>query len=80
MEVFQAGQAALDYSRDNAFDAALLDIHLPDLSGLEVSRAISAPKPTETISPLIIFSGDSSLDTSPRYAPMSEPPFSSANR
>jgi CheY-like chemotaxis protein len=59
--VFQAGQPALDFSRENSFDAVLLDIHLPDLSGLEVSRQLRKTHGNDL--PIIIFSGDSSLDT-----------------
>jgi DNA-binding response OmpR family regulator len=59
--VFQEGQPALDYSRENAFDAVLLDIHLPDLSGLEISRQLRQIHGNEL--PIIIFSGDTSLET-----------------
>jgi len=60
-QVFQTGQAALDYSHENHVDAALLDIHLPDMSGLEISRQLRQNHGIDL--PIIIVSGDSSLDT-----------------
>jgi two-component system, sensor histidine kinase RpfC len=59
--VFQAGQPALDFSRDNCLDAALIDIHLPDLSGLEVTRQLRQTHGKDL--PIILFSGDSSIET-----------------
>jgi DNA-binding response OmpR family regulator len=58
--VFQAGQPALDYIRDNRPDLALIDIHLPDVSGLEIARQLRQTHGSSL--PIIICSGDSSLD------------------
>jgi DNA-binding response OmpR family regulator len=58
--VFQSGQPALDYIRDNRPDLALIDIHLPDVSGLEIARQIRQTHGSKL--PIIICSGDSSLD------------------
>ncbi len=60
-KTFQAGRPALDYIRDHCPDIALLDIHLPDISGLELSRQLR--KIHGNSLPIIIFSGDSSIDT-----------------
>jgi CheY-like chemotaxis protein len=59
--IFQAGQPALEYSKTNCPDAALVDIHLPDLSGLEVTRQLRQIHGNEL--PIIVFSGDSSIET-----------------
>jgi two-component system sensor histidine kinase RpfC len=59
--VFTAGAPALAFSQDNRFEAALIDIHLPDLSGLEISRQLRQTHGSEM--PIIIFSGDNSLET-----------------
>jgi CheY-like chemotaxis protein len=59
--VFQAGQPALDFSKTNCPDAALIDIHLPDLSGLEVTRQLRQTHGNDL--PIIVFSGDSSIET-----------------
>jgi CheY-like chemotaxis protein len=59
--VFQSGQPALDYIRLNRPDAALIDIHLADLSGLEISRQLRQTHGLDL--PIIIMSGDSSIET-----------------
>jgi len=59
--IFQAGQPALDYIRDHRPEAALIDIHLPDLSGLEISRQLRKTHGDDL--PIVIFSGDTSIDT-----------------
>ncbi len=60
-KAFQAGQPALDYIRDHCPDIALIDIHLPDISGLQLSRELRKIHGQNL--PIIIFSGDSSIDT-----------------
>jgi two-component system, sensor histidine kinase RpfC len=59
--IFNAGQPALDYIREHRPEAALIDIHLPDLSGLEVSRQLRLTHGKDL--PIIIFSGDTSIET-----------------
>jgi DNA-binding response OmpR family regulator len=59
--IFQAGQPALDYLNENCPDVALIDVHLPDLSGLEVSRRLRE-KHGQSL-PIIIFSADTSMET-----------------
>jgi DNA-binding response OmpR family regulator len=58
--VFQSGQPALDYLRQNRPEIALIDIHLPDIPGLEIARQIREIHGASL--PIIICSGDSSLD------------------
>ena len=55
------GVEGLEKARGAAFDAAVVDIHLPDLSGLVVSqmlRDILGPR-----TPIIVLSGDTSMTT-----------------
>jgi len=65
--VFHAAQPALDFAAknpaagDNPFAAALLDIHLPDLSGLDLAKELR--KSLGAKIPIIILSGDTSIDT-----------------
>ncbi|HEX4054176.1 MAG TPA: response regulator [Tepidisphaeraceae bacterium] len=59
--VFQSAQPALEFIRGNCPDIALIDLHLPDLSGLELSRELRQTHGDGL--PIIIFSGDSSLET-----------------
>jgi DNA-binding response OmpR family regulator len=59
--VFTAGAPALEFGRHNPFEAALIDIHLPDMSGLEISRQLRETHGSEV--PIIVFSGDNSLET-----------------
>jgi len=58
--VFQSGQPALDFIRQNRPEIALIDIHLPDIPGLEIARQIRELHGATL--PIIICSGDSSLD------------------
>jgi DNA-binding response OmpR family regulator len=48
-------------ARGAAFDAAVVDIHLPDLSGLIVSQKLRELLGPET--PIIVLSGDTSMPT-----------------
>lgn len=59
--VFHEGQAALHYVRDHPTDIALIDIHLPDISGLDVSRQIRRCHGDGV--PIIILSGDNDVAT-----------------
>jgi CheY-like chemotaxis protein len=59
--IFQSAQSALDFMRENCPDIALIDIHLPDRSGLEIAREIRQTHGDDL--PIIIVSGDSSIDT-----------------
>jgi DNA-binding response OmpR family regulator len=42
VRTYDTGSGALDAARDRAFDLAILDVMLPDISGLEVCRRIRA--------------------------------------
>lgn len=52
-----SGAEALEQVDRTAFDLVLMDVHLPDASGIEVSRQILARRPTQKI---IVLSSDSS--------------------
>jgi DNA-binding response OmpR family regulator len=57
---FGTGLEALSYAQGEPPDAAVVDIHLPDISGLILSsklRDLLGPTP-----PIIILSGDTSLE------------------
>jgi CheY-like chemotaxis protein len=58
--VFYSGAPAIEYCRTNCPDAALIDIHLPDISGLDLSLHIRSRLGQEL--PIIIFSGDTSME------------------
>ncbi|MDP9172245.1 MAG: response regulator [Planctomycetota bacterium] len=59
--VFDAGLPAVEYLRDHCPDIALIDIHLPDISGLELSKQLRDFHGNDV--PVIILSGDTSIDT-----------------
>ena len=54
------GGDAVDYARHHQVDAAVVDIHLPDLSGLVVTQKLRE-RLGPTI-PIIILSGDTSME------------------
>lgn len=56
VELFTAacGQAALDLCRQHRFDAVLLDIQLPDISGIEVARQLRQ-LPSYQFTPILAF-------------------------
>jgi DNA-binding response OmpR family regulator len=58
--VCHSGQEALVYIRDHAPAAAVLDIHLPDLSGLVLSSKLRERLGAGP--PIIILSGDTSME------------------
>jgi CheY-like chemotaxis protein len=59
---FSRGEPALTYLREHSVPrAALVDIHLPDISGLDVTRQIRQSFGNDL--PIIILSGDTSIDT-----------------
>lgn len=51
------GQDAIDSAEANAPDAVLLDLLLPDVSGIAVGRALRASTTTRDV-PIVIISGD----------------------
>ena len=59
--VVHRGGDALEAARTIAFDAAFVDIHLPDLSGLVVSRKLR--EQLRPGAPIIVLSGDTSMQT-----------------
>ena len=55
------GGDAVEYAQNHPVDAAVVDIHLPDLSGLLVSQKLRERLGPDT--PIIVLSGDTSLET-----------------
>jgi DNA-binding response OmpR family regulator len=55
------GADAVAYAQNNRVDAAVVDIHLPDLNGLLVTQKLRERLGPET--PIIILSGDTSMET-----------------
>ena len=55
------GQAAINYATIHPVSAVILDIHLPDISGLIVSQRLRDRLGPKT--PIIILSGDGSMET-----------------
>ena len=55
------GHEGLEQARRSSFDAAVVDIHLPDLSGLVVSQKLRELLGPDT--PIIVLSGDTSMTT-----------------
>src|SRR5438067_11184764 len=52
-----AGQDAIDSARANVPDAVLLDLRLPDVSGIAVGRALREAASTHDV-PIVVISGD----------------------
>ena len=55
------GTDAVEYAQNNPIAAAVVDIHLPDISGLVVSQKLRDRLGPDT--PIIILSGDTSMET-----------------
>jgi len=55
------GQEALRQARAQQFDLILLDMHLPDISGLEVLRQLKLDETTQEI-PVIFLTGSNQLE------------------
>jgi signal transduction histidine kinase/CheY-like chemotaxis protein len=51
------GQQAIEYLRHSPCDLVLLDLHLPDVSGVDVLKAVRADPATASI-PVVVFSAD----------------------
>ncbi len=58
---FNSGNEALSYCDDHAVAAAIVDIHLPDLSGLILSQGLRQRMGPQK--PIIVVSGDTSMET-----------------
>lgn len=59
-KLFHTGQAVLDHQPAPPPAAAVIDIHLPDLSGLELARVLRNRLGDRV--PLILVSGDASME------------------
>ena len=72
--VAHRGQDGIERARAGGFAAAMVDIHLPDLSGLVVSQKLRELLGPNT--PIIVLSGDTSMQTlNPRAAANTDPVF-----
>ena len=60
MKSFESGKEAVEASYEEFFNLALIDIHLPDMKGLELLTKLRKTEP-EIIK--IIITGQASLDT-----------------
>jgi len=61
VSTFNAGLAALRHAGENRPDAAIIDIHLPDISGLVLTHRLRDLLGNDV--PLVILSGDTSMET-----------------
>lgn len=61
VDAFTSGRAALRHVAHSPPDAAVLDIHLPDINGLVLTQRLRELLGPQT--PLIILSGDTSMQT-----------------
>lgn len=53
VDVAMAGKAALEMFKPGEYDLVLLDIQLPDMTGLDISRALTKRYPREDLPPLV---------------------------
>ncbi|MGD0866609.1 MAG: response regulator transcription factor [Rhizomicrobium sp.] len=53
------GEEGLDLARQNAFDLVLLDLNLPDVSGIEVLKRL---RQANIATPVLVMSGDATTD------------------
>ena len=58
--IFQEGLAAIGYARECLPAAAIIDIHLPDISGLVLSRELRGILGPDA--PIVVLSGDASME------------------
>jgi len=61
VHAFETGLAALRHAAQSRPDAAVIDIHLPDINGLVLTQRLRDLHGPDT--PLIILSGDTSMQT-----------------
>ena len=61
VHAFETGLAALRHATDARPDAAIVDIHLPDINGLVLTQRLRDLLGPET--PLVVLSGDTSMET-----------------
>lgn len=53
VDVAMTGKAALEMFKPGEYDLVLLDIQLPDMTGLDISRELTKRYPREDLSPLV---------------------------
>ncbi|MGZ3371018.1 MAG: response regulator, partial [Caulobacteraceae bacterium] len=54
------GEEALEVARHYEYDAILMDLNLPDISGVDVLRKLRLNK---VVTPVLVLSGQTDLDT-----------------
>ena len=59
--VHHTGNAALRHARGNHISAAIVDVHLPDLNGLVLSKSLR--EHIGMTAPIFVVSGDTSMET-----------------
>jgi CheY-like chemotaxis protein len=62
-----SGQEALDQLKRQRFDAVLMDIHMPGLGGIEVTRRIRDSLGPERDTPVIALTADAASRTRAQY-------------
>jgi len=55
-----SGREGLDLLRNSEADVAVIDVHMPDMSGLELAAAVRSRTSTPAV---ILISGDDSVET-----------------
>ena len=57
------GEEALDLLADTTLDAAIIDLHMPDLSGLDVMRQARIMQAGRARTPIVVLSADVTVET-----------------
>lgn len=60
IETFETGQSGLEYIRSGKADVVLLDLNLPEISGLEILKIIKKEQP---LLPVIVITGQNDIST-----------------
>ncbi|EIT7651300.1 aerobic respiration two-component sensor histidine kinase ArcB [Escherichia coli] len=58
VDVAMTGKAALEMFKPGEYDLVLLDIQLPDMTGLDISRELTKRYPREDLPPLVALTAD----------------------
>ena len=58
VDVAMTGKAALEMFKPGEYDLVLLDIQLPDMTGLDISRELTKRYPREDLPPLVAFTAN----------------------